>query len=333
MKKTKKRARAARGRPTPPQPSVPFPPQSHPDEDSTAEDQRRAVGALLAFYRRVRRKDRTDLIHAAGISNSLLSRIEGGERLPTREVLVSFCKELQLAPFEGFQLRAMAGYESKNSEAPESGPLASDALRGIPLFLRTPEDERRLTVMPHVPEVWIVSRRPLILVSEYFEMMRSILLDEDTGRTKYVWFLDKQTGAEDAEHVRERLNSDEVLKEQGVDWSKWIEFVLCPSTLSIASPRLGIYNPREKGTLRRYGRAIYMSEGRPVGLYQLDDSFVTNLASFLMRMYDGCKSIAGHPDPWYPQDPEIAKTSGTFRFWKPVGPSGGGQSSTTLESH
>lgn len=315
MKKSSARAHAARRKPTSRRSSGEIPVPSQAAEGTRVEDRQRAVGAILAFYRRVRQKDRKALMDAAHISNPLLSRIEGGQRLPTREVLISLCKELGLTLFERSQLLATAGYEeSKYSEVPESGPLFGDVLRGVPLFLRSPEDERKLALKSAVRDVWIVSPRPLILDTEFFKMQKTILLD-DKEETKYVWFVDKQTGAGDASLIHERLDTDADLKEKEVDWFERIEFVLCPPALCIASPRMGIYNPRDEE--KRFGRAIYVSEGRPVGLYSLDAEFVRRLAKFLMRMYDGCKSVADLPEPWFPREAETATMSGTFRLWRP----------------
>jgi transcriptional regulator with XRE-family HTH domain len=263
------------------------------------------------------------LTGAAGISSPLLSRIEGGQRLPTREVLDKLCEGLALTPFERFQLRAIAGYESHYSEAPEMVPVASDALKGALLFLRTPEDDRSLALKSNAKEVWIVASSPLIVAPEFFNMLRTILLEK---KTRYVWFIDKRTGELDARLVRERLEADKDLKEQGVEWWTRIEFVLSPPALCIANPRLGIYNPRLEENLPRYGRAIYVSGGGPVGLYSLDTEFVGGLSSFLMQVYDGCQAIVHDPKRWFPDDAEMAKVSGTFRLLKLSKPSTSGQS-------
>jgi transcriptional regulator with XRE-family HTH domain len=323
-------------RPKAPQRSASLLLHPQPEPDPTVGEKERAVGALLAFYRRVRGKSREDLFRKVSISNALLSRIESGERLPTHEVLDRLCEQLELTPFESFQLRAIAGYERKYNESPESAPLACDVLRGGPLFLRTAEDEREFFLKSDFPQVWIVSPSPLVLDPKFFDMLKAMLLDKQKrSKYKYVWFLDKKTGADDAAILHERLNSDQQLRKKGIVWSQLIEieFVLCPSSLCIASPRLAIYNPREEGNTQMFGRAFYVSGGRPVGLYALDDEFVKHLASFLREMYDGCKNIADLPDPWYPQEPELAKKSGTFRFMSLKGPLANEQFSNKPENN
>jgi len=297
-------------------PEVASPSQSMGEQSSGSsrhiEKKKLATGCLLTLYRRLREVSRDDLAGASGISVSLLGMIENGARLPSQEVLERLAKNLHLSAYEHLQLHALAGYSAQLSEARswEVGP--DDLIQGVPLFLRNMQLESNFQLTVDFEEAWIIAARPLALNEPVLNMLKRKLLE--TNAT-YTYFVDARFGENDFATLWSRLDlaSDPIWKEKRRNKKKGREplaFVLSPPALCASTHSLALFNPRSE-TRSRFGRAVYYSDGRPIGVYPLDLVLFDQLVSLLTEAYVDCEK---HPEQPFPKDPSLG---GTFRLLKP----------------
>lgn len=69
-----------------------------------------AFGQLLARIRHTRRLSQSRLANAARIDHSTVSRLEGGQRVPSRAMVLALCDALQATQEERGLLLGAAGY-------------------------------------------------------------------------------------------------------------------------------------------------------------------------------------------------------------------------------
>jgi len=277
---------------------------------SSSETKRLAMGALLTFYRLIRKMSRPDLADKAGMSASLLGMIENGVRLPTIEAIGKIGGHLGLTSEQRLQLRTIAGYSLRDEpEAPGWEVLPEDVLNGEPIFLRDMLLESEFQDKLEIDDVWMVTRRPMALHEPVLSWLRKKLLN--TG-TRYTYFVDRRSGEEDLKTLLFRLNLEAHPEWQAKDAARkdkghpaQLAFVLSPPALGTPTHTLAIFNPLS-GSKPKFGRTAFYQGDEPLGVYAMDPTLVKEVISLLLEVYPDCKS---NPGQWFPKD---LKSHGTF---------------------
>lgn len=241
----------------------------------------KAVGAIIAFYRRVHGITQKKLTTGANgmISASSLAMIEGGHRLPTEKALRFLADRLELSQFQTDQLTFIAQDLTRTDEQRLQTIAPSDVTRGVALFLRPPGDDSTLLEGADVREVWIVTKSPLTTDSPYYEMMRKRV---NAGRPKFIYFLDSDAGKSDFQKLLTKLKNDpQVEPSAKLHLADRLKCMVIPSTLTIFG--FVLFNPGVPG--RMFGRSVVMDPtGLPIGVIPMDATKVTAAFAHLSRI-------------------------------------------------
>lgn len=241
------------------------------------DPQRLAIGALLGFYRRIKRVSQVAVATAAGLKPSSLGMFEAGQRLPGPVAIDRIATALDLDGFQRQQLRLVGTYSSDRGPAiGEPWIVPDDILHGTPVFLRDVHREVEAQRKASISEMWIVTHRPLALGGELYELLKRRLLVE---KTSYVYFIDSAAGETPFKDLWSRLVSEvpqlrETLPEK-------LKCVLVPATVTVS--HYGICNP---GKLEMFGRHIIYASGAPVGFLSMDSQQVARAYQLLQPIYD-----------------------------------------------
>lgn len=245
-------------------------------QPSSINESRLAVGALLGFYRRIKRITQGSVANAAGLKPSTLGMFESGQRLPGPEAIEKLAAVLGLDAFQRQQLQFVGAYSSQGPIIGEQWFVPKDVLTGTPVFLRDVHREAEAQTKASISEMWIVTSRPLALGGELYGLLRRRLLEEGTN---YVYFIDSAVGESPFKSLWDRLNSDvpqlrDILPEK-------LKCVLVPASLCLY--HYGICNPGQLA--RMFGRLIIYASGIPVGFLSMDSQQVSRAYDLLAPIY------------------------------------------------
>ena len=98
-----------------------------------------AVGAMLAHRRKARRMSQLDLALEAGVSARHLSFVETGRSRPSRDMVLTICSALGVAPRERNDFLLAAGYAPAYRETPLDSPQMEQAVAALAMMLRRNE--------------------------------------------------------------------------------------------------------------------------------------------------------------------------------------------------
>jgi transcriptional regulator with XRE-family HTH domain len=243
---------------------------------STPDPQRLAIGALLGFYRRIKRMSQVAIAEAAGLKASSLGMFEAAQRLPGPQAIDHLATALDLDGFQRQQLQLIGTYSSgRGPTIGEPWIIPEDVLHGTPVFLRDVHREADAQRKASISEMWIVTNRPLALGGELYELLKRRLLVE---KTSYVYFIDSATGELPFKDLWSRLLSDTPLLRKILP--EKLKCVLVPATLCVC--HYGICNP---GKLETFGRHIIYASGIPVGFLSMDSEQVSRAYRLLAPIY------------------------------------------------
>jgi transcriptional regulator with XRE-family HTH domain len=242
------------------------------------DDARLAVGALLGFYRRIKRDSHTQaaVANKAGLTASALGMFEAGRRLPSPEAIDKLATVLSLDAFQRQQLQFISTYSRQGPIIGEQWFVPEDVLTGTPIFLRNVRREAEAQRMASISEMWVVTTRPLALEGETYEVLKTRLLKEET---KFVYFIDSAAGESPFHDLWRRLNVD--APGQSLVLKKKLQCVLVPSSLCLY--HYGICNPGQLA--RMFGRLIVYASGIPVGYLSMDSQQVSRAYHLLAPIY------------------------------------------------
>ncbi len=267
--------------------------------DRRRRDDAKAVGAIIAFYRRTRAVTQMKLTEKAGksLSASSLAMIEGGYRLPSDKALKLLADRLHLSPYQMNQLQSLTRDANRTDEEKLQTITPSDVLHGIPLFLRPPGDDSLLLEGANVEAVWIVTKMPLTASGSYYEMLRRRLT---VGKTSFTYFLDSDTGTDQFEAIYRKLLGDpEFHKTARERLHDRLNCILVPPTLTVFGYVL--FNPGVAG--RMFGRSVVMDEnGITIGVIPMDPIKVGAAYSLLGRINNQLCQLSSRSKSSLPQD-------------------------------
>jgi transcriptional regulator with XRE-family HTH domain len=253
--------------------------QSKPDPMPLGKDAAKAVGALLAFYRRLKGLTQEQLADSSDtLKQSSLGMIESGYRRPTDRALEDLLELLELHPFQREQLSSLNDLAAK-TETRLRTIAASDVLRGMLIFLRAPGEDSKLLEDANIREVWIVTRVPLTLSGSYYEMLRTRM---NRGKISFTYFLNSETGKSNFRELWNKLSSDPQLKSEARKrLSRHLRCILVPPALTIFS--FVLFEPTESGKM--FGRSVVMDQsGLAIGVMPMDNYKVTLARELLSRV-------------------------------------------------
>jgi transcriptional regulator with XRE-family HTH domain len=276
------------------------PPARSAEQYPPVNDARLAVGALLGFYRRIKRVSQTQAVVAteAGLTPSALGMFEAGQRLPSPEAIDKLATALGLDAFQRQQLQFISTYSRQGPIIGEQWFVPEDVLTGTPIFLRNVHQEAVAQRMASISEMWIVTSRLLALEGEMYEGMKARLLKEDTT---FVYFIDNTSGESPIRDLWRRLSAD--APELGLMLKKKLQCVLVPASLCLY--HYGICNPGQLA--RMFGRLIVYASGIPVGFLSMDSQQVARAYHLLAPIYQRLQT-----------EPEITTDYGNFRQVHPA---------------
>jgi len=255
---------------------TPTPDALEEKQKKPADDSRRAVGALLGFYRRIKGKTQAEIAVTAGLKSSALGMFESGLRLPNPEAVSSLAAALDLDAFQLQQLQFISAYSNKGPLIGEQWFLPSDVLNGVPVFLRNMRLEVEAQKEAAISEMWIVASRPLAIGGEFYEVLKGRLLREET---KYVYFIDSTAGESPIRDLWSRLSTDAPELKKVLPAK--LRCVLVPPSLCLF--HYGICNPGQLA--RMFGRLIVYASGLPVGYLSMDSQQVLSAYQLLAQVF------------------------------------------------
>jgi transcriptional regulator with XRE-family HTH domain len=272
---------------------------SSPGLSDYQKQSRLAIGALIGFYRRVKRKSQKDLSIKSRVNASAIAMIEAGERLPTADVLPKLARALELDTFQEKQLEFISAHSGATVPQQEQWFMPEDVLLGTPVFLRKLHQEKEFQQKANISEMWIVTSRPLALDGEMYEMLKTRLVNE---QTKFIYFIDSTSGESPFRALWSRLKSDTPELRNSIP--EKLQCVLTPASFCLQ--HYGICNPNQLA--RMFGRLIVYASGIPVGFLSMDSQQVLRAYYLLSPIYALCKSKPNE---------NVSTEFGTFRLLQP----------------
>lgn len=242
----------------------------------------KAVGAIVAFYRRVRGLTQKKLAKESkgALSASSLAMIEGGYRLPPERTIRYLGERFGFTPFQFDQIHSLAQYPDRTTEQRIRSLIPSDVIEGIPLFVRPPGHDSALLEMANIHEVWIVTRSPLVLTVPFYQMLKRRIMKKEMS---FTYFLDFEMGRAQFESVWSKLADDpEVSPKARETLNAKLKCILVPSTLTIFS--FGIYDPGVPEKM--FGRSVLQDQsGIAIGIIPMDSYKVGSAYTLLSRIH------------------------------------------------
>lgn len=246
---------------------------------SSENESRLALGALLGFYRRIKGISQGSLATDAGLKPSMVAMIESGQRVPSSGAIAQISRVLGLDIFQRQQLELVCNYDEKSSAGNEQWFLPEDILTGTPIFLRKLHREAAFQRTAAVSETWIVTNRPLALDGEMYDVLKQRLTNEQTN---FIYFLDNTAGEMPFRALWSRLAADDPALKGFIP--KKLRCVLTPTSFCLS--HYAICNPGQPAGM--FGRLVVYAGGRPVGLLSMDSQQVLRAYHLLSPIYDLC---------------------------------------------
>jgi transcriptional regulator with XRE-family HTH domain len=245
----------------------------HGQPNLRLEEARRAVGALLGFYRRIRSLSQEDLAKetnkalSGSVSATTVAMAESGYRLPSLDAVAAMANALQLDRFQKRQLEALVEYPKRATKPDDEWFLPNDVLAGIPMFLRTLTKESQFQLEAAISEMWIVTERPLAFDGEMRQLLKKRLIQD---KTAFVYFIDFSIGEAPFRALWDGLCKESPRQRKAI--TERLRCVLTPPAFCLQ--HFAICNPGSK-TEDMFGRAILYSGGAAVGFMPMDRAYVT----------------------------------------------------------
>jgi transcriptional regulator with XRE-family HTH domain len=244
-----------------------------------------ALGAILGFYRRIRKLSQEKVSGDAGLTKSSVAMFEAGKRLPSVEALLKLSLALKLNTFQRQQLEILAEYPRHPRPAGHEWFLPDDVLTGIPVFLRDLKKESDFQSKADIREMWIITGKPLALDGEMYKMLSERLAFR---KTIFVYFIDSSAGEAPFRALWSKLRAEK--RHRNRDITTGLKCVLTPVSLCLY--HFGICNPSEDfGAM--FGRSIIYAGGTPVGFVGMDPQQVTRAYRLLKPIYQQCLNNPG----------------------------------------
>ncbi|HTU47438.1 MAG TPA: helix-turn-helix transcriptional regulator [Bryobacteraceae bacterium] len=265
------------------------------------DDSKRAVGALLGFYRRIRRLSQRKLADEAGTTEGVIAMAESGRRLPPAETVAPIAQALGLNPFQTRQLELLVEYPHRLSRPGFEWFNPDDVKTGTPMFLRNLDKEAKFQTQANIAAMWIVTDRPLAVREPMKSVLRDRLRNEST---EFVYFLDSSLGERPFQDLWSLLASELPATKETV--AKRLKCVLTPASFCLY--HFAICNPGDDREAM-FGRAIFYSAGRAVGYAAMDSDQVDRAYRLLDPSYRICEASPGQ---------EVPTEYGKFRLVQPA---------------
>ncbi len=254
------------------------------------DEARLAVGAILGFYRRIRKIPQGRLV-AGGekLHKSAVAMFEAGKRLPSIEAIGKLATALKLSSLQRRQLEMLADYPRHPSTPGHEWFLPDDVLSGIPIFLRDLKKEVVFQIEADIQEMWVVASRPLALEGEMYTMLSDRLAG---GKTSFLYFLDAANGETPFRALWGKLAAEP--RHRPKDLRARLKCILTPSLFCLH--HFAICNPSDDFG-KMFGRFIIYAGGSPVGYVAMDAQEVTRAYRLLEPIYQQCKLAPGRQIP------------------------------------
>jgi transcriptional regulator with XRE-family HTH domain len=254
-----------------------------------------ALGALLAFYRRVRwpSKTQAEIAKAAHVTPSALGMFESGKRLPSPDTVDRLAAALGLDSFQAEQLKFIGAYSRQGPLIGEQWFVPEDVLAGTPIFLRDIAHERIRQIEASISEMWIVTSHPLAQQDEMYQALKDRIIRQETD---FVYFIDSSVGESPIRALWSRIAAEE--PDQRTTLLKRLRCVLIPRSFCL--DHYAICNPGQLP--RMYGRMIIYASGIPRGFLSMDTQQVLRAYHLLAPIYQQIQL-----------QPELSTEYGDFR--------------------
>lgn len=247
---------------------------------SRVDEAKGSIGAILGFYRRIKKKSQKELGDSAQLPASSVAMFEAGKRLPSIDAIQKLSSALGLNSFQTRQLAALSEYPRRPSIAGHEWFLPDDVLSGIPLFLRDLKKEAQFQGAADIREMWLVTGKPLALAGEMYTMLSDRLSSQ---RTTFVYFIDSTAGEEPFQALWAKLLTER--RHRPKDIGNRLKCVLTPGSFSLY--HFAICNPGSEVD-NVFGRSILYSGGMPIGFVGMDQQQVQRAYSLLSPIYQRC---------------------------------------------